>query len=150
MGDRTYVVLRILKCHEKRAKELFTDNPSDEWEHDDLVLFGFEEVNYGDLDFLRSLQEAGIAYESSWDAGNDYTSGTEYCRFTDNGKIIVKSIYDDEKGIEPRKLLAVLHDHEKLKQVILNFQEEVAVLPWDDQKDYGDKYRVLRLISAIE
>lgn len=147
MGDRTTVKLTLLASQKEAALAFFDEGPEDEDPYGDLVEFSFYEVNYGKLDFLEKLQNAGIAYDSQWDAGGDYGAGTESCRFTDTGETINKQLYDDCMGIAVDTLIPVIHDLLALQKIILDKQEELAVLPWNNQEANGKLYRMKQLIT---
>jgi hypothetical protein len=153
MGDRTYVSLYVLKEHADEAKKIIKVSadgmPSDEGASsaDTLYLFGFDEVNYGDLKCLPQLQAAGIAFDSSWERGSGYSPGTKSCRFTPEGECIIKEIYDGDQDPEMHELLKRINDYTQLKEYILNHREAHTVLPWDNQIEYGKIYRTLQLIT---
>lgn len=153
MGDRTWVNLYVpseLADEARKIIEKRDGKPTEDCDGDavdgSIHCFGFSEVNYGELDCLDDLQAAGIAYDSSWDDGGDYTSGTQSCRFTKDGEAVVKTLYDNSLGMDAHTLLANIENHDKLKELILAHIEEISVLPWDNQVDYGKTYRVRQLI----
>jgi len=149
MGDRTYVRLTVLKSQAEKAKKLFDDyGAEDEYSRDpDEVVFGFSEVNYGTLDFLDDLRDAGIAYDSSWEDGGDYTAGTASCRFTDEGDCVEKEIYDESLNPDLGMCMDRIDKPEELRKYIIEHNEKVRTLPFDNQEEYGKIYQAKKLIS---
>lgn len=152
MGDRTTVELTVLKVHLEKTKELVNESFDDEdiAQNDVLATITFREVNYGELDVLPTLLAEGIAYDSYWWNGREYTWGTEYGRFLEDGTTIVKTIYDDDDQSMPMdKLLEVIDDYEALKAAIRKREEELTVLPFDNQEARGKLYLIKKLIDSI-
>lgn len=148
MGDRTTVTLTILTNQVAQARPLFDDEPEYEDQNNlGLTEFVFYEVNYGNLQFLDQLQEAGIAYNSRWDSGSEFGSGCDYCRFTPNGGVIVKGISDDYINPSLDVLMEKIDDYEALKKAITSHHDQVSVLDWDNQEQYGKIYRTRQLIA---
>ena len=149
MGDRTYVQLTFPKEHYDVVKPFAEDACTEDYyaHTPNLYCFCFSEVNTGDLDFLRELRNLGIAYNSSWDRGDNYKEGVEYCRFTPEGKRVIKTIYDGDENPRINELLIRIDSYEELKQYILDHAERHSILPWDNQVEYGKIYRAMRLIT---
>ena len=151
MGDRSTVTLTVLTSHKKQVEEIirdFSESPEAEDHKDACTVFTFEEVNYGSLDFLDVLISKGIAYTSEWSNGCEYGSGAENTRFTSDGEAIIKTIYDSDLSIPIDTLMGIINQPEELVELIKNSNEEVQVLPWDNQEEYGKRYKVRRLINA--
>jgi len=150
MGDRTTVVLSLLTSQVKEAEELlgYLHQSCNEECMDNTTDFAFEEVNYGDLEGLVALEEAGIAYESTWRAGCEYEAGTTSVRFTSEGEKVKKTIYDSDLSIPITDLMHLINQPEAILELIKNSNEEVQVLPWDNQEEYGKRYRARQLIST--
>ena len=155
MTDESYVSLYILLTQAKQAKTLFHkeadyENLEAEGFNKHLAFFGFDRIKEGDLPFLDKLQEAGIAYDSCWCAGDNgqYTAGTHHVRFDAEGAVIFKEIFEDEENsIDLGPLLELLDDHEALKKCILDRQEQLSILPWDYQEENGKLYLATQLIT---
>ena len=149
MGDRTSVTLTVLRSQAAKAQELFSeDYASDEDVSGDLLLYSweFEDVNYGELQFLDLLEAAGIAYDSDWSNGSEYESGCASCRFTPEGKAIEKHLYGDNDNLPLYVLKQLMDDPVALRQRIVDLIEEHTVLSWDDQETYGARYRMRQLL----
>jgi hypothetical protein len=150
MGDRTYVILTVLAQHADIVRSYEdqetcnSESPSTEGK---LMFFHYEEVNYGELRFRHELRKQGVPYDSAWDAGSDYGAGTEYCRFTPEGEVDVKEVYDCDQNPGLVGLLQHIDCHKDLKKYILDHQERVTPLPWDNQEQYGKLYRAACLIK---
>lgn len=149
MGDRTWVRLTVLTSQVEKVLEI-ADDPEEDFEEDfedGTSTCQYNEVNYGNLAFLEELQKAGIPYDSNWGAGHEYTEGVEHCRYTPEGGIQTKDVYDNELNPDIHKLLEILDDHEKLKGYIVKHHEETTPLPWDNQEEYGKRYLAAKLIA---
>ena len=150
MGDRTRVTLTVLRSQAEKAQELFSEGyESEDTVHSDSLLYSweFDEVNYGRLPFLSGLKTAGIAYDSAWDNGDEYSSGYASCRFSSEGELVQKDLYDNEDSIPLSVLTRLLNEPETLRQKILDTIQERTVLPWDHQEEFGKLYRMKQLIT---
>lgn len=150
MGDRTRVTLTVLRSQAEKAQELFSEGyESEDTIPSDSLLYSweFDEVNYGRLPFLNGLKTAGIAYESGWDNGDAYSSGYASCRFSSEGELVQKDLYDNEASIPLSVLTRLLNEPETLRQKILDTIQERTVLPWDHQEEFGKLYRMKQLIT---
>ena len=147
MGDRTNVNLMVLAAHAKTTKELLLCKP-DEISKDlvGFTTFIFYEINYGELDGLELLRDAGIPYESYWGQGSEYCPGTETCRFTPNGDAIVKIVYEEDLNISLASLMQDIEQPDVLVQKIRKAYEKNQVLSWDNQEDCGKRFRLKQLI----
>ena len=153
MGDRTSVTLDVPMFYKEAAMAIFVDNkPEDDFESEkgSIQHFRWNEVNDGTLDFLNDLRDAGIPYNSNWDAGHEYGAGTSSCRFTEDGDVVEKEIYDDAKNPELQNLLAMIDSPDELRKYILIYAEQVSTLPWDNQVEYSKRNRLKKLITAAE
>ena len=149
MGDRTSVILTILRVHAERAVEIMGDEApeaSDEVDYE-YVEYSFDEVNYGNLPFLGKLRDAGIAHDSTWADGSEYSAGTHYCLCTQNCYCIEKSIYYCDLSIDVNILMAKIDEPKELRALIIKHHETVKVLDFDDQEEYGKRYLAKKLIS---
>ena len=149
MGDRTSVTLTVLTSQAEAAEAFFDEDAvGDSEESGDFSFFHFYEVNYGELVFLDDLSEAGIAYISAWDGGAEFSSGNHTCRFTPEGEMQCKSHYAGDENPPIKLLLPMIDAPEALRQYILDYVATSAVLPWDDQKVYGARYRMRQLVTS--
>lgn len=153
MGDRTYVNLYVPAELAEQARPIIEEIEGlshDEGEANYLYNFGFDQVNYGELRCLKDLQKEGIAYDSDWEAGGDYSKGSQSLRFTPAGEATVLVVYEADEGVSLDRLLPILDDHEQLKAVILEHQAATVPLSWENQVEYGKKYRALQLINPTD
>ena len=147
MGDRTSVTLTVLTAHADRTREIIGDVVDSSKLPCNRTEFYFDEVTYGNLNFLDALQEAGIPYESAWSRGDEYGEGAQYCWFTPEGAGLVKEVYDSGRNPELTLLLEFIDQPEKLKQVILEHVEKVSAPSWDNQEEYAKIYMTRKLIA---
>jgi len=155
MSDRTRVYLTIADEHISYLKQIIQmPDYRNEWDTDlesesdgKRTIFNFEDVNYGTLDFLPELLARGIAYESSWCAGDEYTEGTEYCRFYEDGTSTVIQVYNDEINPHLPTLMQLLDQPESLINLIKQHHKRVTPPSWDNQIEYGKLYQTHRLLT---
>lgn len=146
-SDQTTVTLSVLSSQAKATERLFDTSVDEEGISGTEAWFTFYEINYGELEFLPELVKAGIAYDSNWERGDQYKAGTESVRFRPDGTVENKTIYDGDPAAPLCELLPLIDNHSELKKYILIRQEHFAVLPWDNQEEYGKLYRTIQLIN---
>lgn len=156
MGDRTHVILSVPKEYSAEAAKIYMTKEEDTLTGGTTNLWccGFEEVNYGELGCLDKLRELGIAYDSDWERGSEYGPGCHSLRFTSDGEAVEKEVYEEEKSLGLSLLREILKNNtdplvrlEHLTAVINNRHNEVSVLPWDNQVEYGKRYLARQLIT---
>ena len=150
MGDRTTVTLTVLKSQKDEAITIgLADGyePDHVSESNHLAHIAYYEVNYGELTFLPQLTAAGIAFDSDWDHGGDYSAGTEFSRFTSEGEIKEFSYSNDMYNPNLGTCMGLIGDPEKLVQYILDHHNKVTPLPWDNQEAFGKIYRTKQLLT---
>ena len=98
MGDRTTVNLVIRKADFQSNQSLFEEPDINEDYSETLVSLEYYDINYANLDFESILQDNRIPYDKSWDSGDEYINGSEYCRVLANGSVVIKRFNgnDDE------------------------------------------------------
>ena len=149
MGDRTTVYLDVLASQADAARELFDYETSYEYLNAEKFMeFQFDEINHGTLDFLGKLQEAGIAFDSSWNPGSEYGAGTTFCRFTADGQVIKFDRFDSEAHPDLSCLMKRIDDPKALREYILEHHNHGTPRPWDNQEEYGKLYRARQLINV--
>lgn len=157
MGDRTWVHLTILASQLEQARPIIEASEGELEEPESiatsapntptLIWFKFEECNYGNLSCEKALQQAGIPFDKAWGRGDAYDSGTMYNRYTGAGELAAIEVYD--AGINPDidELLKRIDEPDKLRQYIRDHKGKITPLPWDDQEEYGKRYRARQLIE---
>lgn len=148
MGDRTYVHLSVLSAQKAAVDNIITDGYETINDYGKYLQYVYPEVNYGVLDFLDVLRAAGIAYDSEWEAGNEYGAGCQSCRFTAEGGVIVKDVYDSELGVPIGLLMEKVDDPAALRELVLEWRQRTLILPWENQEEYGKLYRAHMLIAT--
>jgi len=154
MSDRTRVYLTIADEHISYLKQIIQmPDYRNEWDTDlesesdgKRTIFNFEDVNYGTLDFLPELLARGIAYESSWCAGDEYTEGTEYCRFYKDSTATTIQVYNDEINPHLPTLMSLLSTPYELINFIELHYKQVTPPSWDNQIEYGKLYQIQQLL----
>ena len=165
MGDRTHVALTLFETDYDKVKNLswfdapdsqqpmgtslatafkkrsMTENPN---RH---ITLEYEEVNYGDLDFLYCLKDNGIPYDSRWSDGDNYGAGTAYLRFTPKGEAIEITVPDGQENPPLPKLMDLISDPQALVDYIVEFHDSVTPLPWDNQQEYAKLYLTMQLLK---
>jgi hypothetical protein len=140
---------------ERIARKLYF-RPGDVRVRDDGVAeFMFYEVSYGNLPFLNELRQAGIAYDSSWETGEDISSGTYSLRFLPDGSAIEKSYYDDELQLDYDTLKSLVADHTDDDALAAAIRKETQYMAglcevpdWDNQAEYGKRYLAKQLLNC--
>lgn len=155
MGDRTYVTLTVPAVHADEVAGIYnavpviphgTANVSEQGL--DLVFFEFEDVNYGDLHDLDKLEKLGIAYDSDWSQGDEYDEGCNYLRFDSEGNSVKKEIYEGDDSIFLNRLLPLLDDPERMKEVVIAVDKSLYVMPWDHQVKNGKIARLKHIVTG--
>lgn len=156
MGDRTYVLLTVPMAHRDFVRSVYDnmEDSVDKYPNDELCYFEFDEVNYGELEHLDRLLAQGVAFDSQWEAGNEYGPGTRYVRFTETGEVIGKEIYD-AYGRVSLITLEQLHKNNpapidlqrEFTNLIQKRRREITIPPWDNQVEYGKRYRAQQLLN---
>lgn len=151
MGDRVSVTLTVRVECKAAVIDSFTsigwEDGESYYSSDKLQSFVFNGVNQGELPFLETLQNKGIAYTSYWEAGSEYGSGKETCRFNQYGDMQLLQVYDADAGIPIAEVEGILDNHELLKEVIQNHIAKTVPWSWDNQIQYGKVYQARRLIA---
>lgn len=137
----------MLTEHAKRAEEIIGESEENSIQQGSFTLLIYHGVDYGALNGLDKLQDAGIAYDSSWDASPECMKGCRSLRFTPEGEAVEKEIYDAEMDAPLKLLLDAIEDHQKLKQRIRAHEEGITVLPWDNQAHYGKLYMARQIVA---
>lgn len=148
MGDRTHVVLTVMSCHHDDVLKIFEKHSDNITKGQEFSYFSFDEVNYGNLPWLDTLIETGIAYDSEWGHGAEYSSGMEFCRFTADGELQRNSFDDSSKNPNLDTLIGLIDKPKELRKYILEYKDKIIPLPWDNQEEYGKLYRMRQLIAA--
>jgi hypothetical protein len=148
MGDRTWVNLTTLAIHKDIVEPLaeehgyssfYEDGPDAVWE--------FHDVDYGNLDFLKELQEAGVSYQSDWGSGSEFGPGSEFCWFDEEGDDHVKVVNDNEINPDLGILMTLLDEPEKLIAHIKTHQKLVETPSRENQEEYGKRFLTQKLIA---
>lgn len=157
MSDRTRVYLTIADEHVVTLEQIIkmpdylnewdATLETDEGSDGKRTIFNFDDVNYGTLDFLPELLARGIAYESSWCAGDEYTEGTEYCRFYEDGTATTIQVYNDEINPHLPTLMTLLDTPDLLIDFIKVHNKRVTPPSWDNQIEYGKLYQTHQLLT---
>lgn len=166
MGDRCHAYLYLpQECIEKAIKLSDGWIPSDPREHvtcdwaqgAHVVQIEFDEINYGRLPFQDELTEAGIPFNLEHGSGCEYQAGFYIVRFTEDGLLRICEGFDDA-GLNEAAVKGIvnnsdLSDAEKITElkVFLDRDDFLHCEPhWDNQVEYGKRYRANRLINPNE
>lgn len=150
MGDRTSVSLQIRVEQRAAAEEIMgMDSSNDHYPiGEELYEYSFDEVNYGTLDFLDEFVQAGIAYDSNWGAGSEYSPGTEAVRFNEEGVVLQVTVYEGGENPDMTELLARIDTPDELKKYILEHHSKTQIGPLDaEQITNGKRYQARKLIE---
>lgn len=148
MGDRTSVTLMVLEEQANEAKAFFIYDPDEETLDEPFQYFHFSEISHGNLGFLDDLLNAGIAFDSSWCSISEYGPGTDYLRFLPDGSVWSEEIYDSAINPSLEKCMELIDKPEELRQYLVDHHKEVTPPSWENQIEYGKRYRAKMLISS--
>lgn len=153
MSDRTDVYLTILTAHQGQVTEIANEaGYYPDWE--DLPYFSkpksrgyFPKVTWGELSFLPKLVERGIPYTAECEASGEIEGASQYSRYTENGELDNKVIFDAEWGTLPLSAVeSLLNDPIALERYVKEQREYFTAPSWENQEEYALKYLALRLI----
>ena len=147
MGDPTWVEIVVLTESLPQVKE-FLDEEAQISEGNILTSLYYHTVNNGCIEEQHELTKAGIPYNYEWGKGDYYTSGTKYIRFTPEGEL--EHIEYCESDINPpiEKLLELVPTPRELAEYVQQYSDEKTPLPWDNQVEYGKRFRALQLLNT--
>lgn len=147
MSDRSNVYLTVLNEHADQVLQLFAHTIQGSEKEDHLCIFEMGEKSYGQLDGLKKLEAAGIAYDSSWDAEFEYEEGVSSLRFKPNGEAAHFTIYESAQSIRIATLMTMINDFDTLASFILEADKGITVPSWDNQLEYAKLFRAQQLIA---
>lgn len=155
MGDRTSVTLTVPLEYSAEVRKLYADEELDDSnESKDLISFTFQDVNYGELPELDKLKELGIAFDSEWQKGGDFDSGSKHLRFDIHGVPIEAEltpfshyIYADDIGKILKGAGSMVFKLTAISQIYTIYADQQKNLSWANQVEFGKLYRVNKLIS---
>ena len=161
MGDRTTVTLTVLTCHYEQVKDIFKGvREPNAYNTDEVELMNsvsvtwlqFEEVNYGNLPHLDKLTSLGIAFSIEWEEGYEYSEGEQKVYFTEEGEEVYKNYDASNLKINYQELRNILS---LTSNPLADLEARVAVMTdllrpinWENQEEYGKRYRARQLIGA--
>lgn len=151
----TSVTLTVLNEHVDEALRLLAqadERPEYEGPHTPepgsiYTHISFAYIREGRLEGLQFLTDHGIAFDAQWDREDQIEQGTTFCRFTEDGQVVIKEVWDSEYHIAIADLLLCIDDVPALLQFIRRRDEATHVLPWDNQAEYGKRYLVMQMLK---
>lgn len=117
MGDRTYASIAVPKAFEEIV-DLWNEAEGDvvvkENSDESIVVYGDEQANYGNIDWLEGLlEENAVPYDKEWGRGCDYEPGVKKVRARrdGNGKLTVDILEwgESEESIELAEVAKLLN-----------------------------------------
>ena len=147
MSDRTWVEIVVLNETLDQAKSILPDDV-EVTTGLSLTTFFFHEVNNAYLQEQEELSKHGIPYNYEWGIGGNYDAGSKYIRFTPEGQLVHIEYYESEINPPLEKLLELLDKPKEIVQYIQQYSDDKTPLPWDNQVEYGKRYRTLQLLNA--
>ena len=106
------------------------------------VYFCLDEVRYCDLESLHQLTELGIAYDFTSNDGDYYCAS----RFTNEGEHTSIDLAISGMNPDLSQCRALLDRPADLLDYIQKHVQAVTPLPWDNQVEYGKRYRIKQLL----
>ena len=145
MGDRTWVEIVVLNETLPLVEKILPDD-AEISTTPEFSSFYFYEVNDGCIEEQHELTEAGIPYNYEWGTGDNYNPGTKYIRFTPEGELEHIEYYEFDINPPLEKLLELVSKPKELAEYVQQYSDERTPLPWDNQVEYGKRYRARQLI----
>ena len=145
MGDRTWVEIVVLTETLPQVKE-FLGGEDQISEGPELASFYFCEVNDGCIEEQHELTKAGIPYNYEGGKGDYYSPGTKYIRFTPEGELEHIEYCESDKNPPLEKLLKLVPTPRELAEYVQQYSDDKTPLPWDNQVEYGKRFRALQLL----
>ena len=147
MGNRTWVEIVVLTESLPQVKE-FLDEEAQISEGPQLASFCFDKVNNGCVEAQDELTEAGIPYNYQWGMGDRFEGGMKYIRFTSEGVLVCIECVDSEINPPIEKLLELVDTPLELANYVQQYSDDKTPLPWDNQVEYGKRFRMLQLLNT--
>lgn len=157
MGDRTTVEVHLRREDSVAFSTIVPDaddGPEPVLGQEELVLYRFYGVNYGELPNHEQLFCSGIPLDYFYAAGEggSYESGMHFVRFTAEGERVLLHVQDSNVNPDLEKLLTLLAtDTPETLGAVRAFIEghaaKVKPMPWDNQGEYAKIYRTRKLIE---
>lgn len=157
MGDRVDVTFTVRHEDAKRAVDLLntlgwnTEIYQEVGEFSEIIL---SEVNYADIDDEAALlRDAGIPFEADWYPGCNFSSGTVWVRFTEDGKALHGEFHDEERTVAnyAKSLLNAIESGEDLIGVQTRLEkacDEVSIPTWDNQDEYAKRFMLKNIVES--
>ena len=143
MGDRTTVTLTVREKDYIRAKKEGFNFEAEEEDIEEASASGdkislahlvYHEVNYGELDFLNTLQEMLIPYDTAWEAGCEYDRGSGHLRFNEDGSTCYAEYYgDDLQNVAIADVISAFED-DRMAEFIEECKRQRFVMSWEVQE----------------
>ena len=146
MGNRTSVELLVLKRDADFVATLY--DYEDKCEGELITTFGYWEVNYGELKFTDELMERNIPYSYTWQDGSDYSAGTEFFLFNEDGSTKTLNFYLSDVNPEISYLLTLCDKPEELVQFIKAHHRRYLAPSWKHQEEQSLIARAKQLIGV--
>ena len=117
-----------------------------------IIEYIFNEVKWGELDFLDDLHEQGIPFDFSNDDSDDRRFIK--CRFTPDGEMILEDYLESDTKIEAQDFIFAFESCKSSQDKVdlmnayyMKLTNLINPLPWDNQVEYGKLYRTRKLIE---
>ncbi|MCM2973756.1 hypothetical protein [Larsenimonas suaedae] len=150
MGDRTWARVSVLAEHKAAALRILDNiccgyGPVEGTTS--LFVMEFEEANYGQIEELKQLEAAGIAFDHVWGPGDTFEGCTHYLRFTEDGEPDSTYIGDAELSLTLHSLIDLTADPDALARYIREKYTATQPKPWDNQLEYGKRHQLRTLVT---
>lgn len=151
----TYIT--VLNCHKETLTTLAEDVdgivPDDHWEESDGIisyLFGDTELRHFE-DTIIKVTSLGVPFVLK--TKYDTHAITYASMFSDTGKHLVYHYNDSERSFDVEQLDEMLNGHPEqlvhLKELVAKAYEKTVYPIWENQEEYGKRYRAAVLIKSL-
>lgn len=150
MGDRVSVTISVPTVLADATEALIEKYDGNYTEVEEFTLstdYGFDEVNYGNLECEQHLTAAGIAWIKSWGAGGGFTAGTAWAMFREDGSLHAGEFGDASPEEVLREFFNLIDQPQNLADALRAKRDEITSPSWENQVEYGKRYLAVNLIN---
>lgn len=148
MRDDTWAKLYVPTELTKAVKAVFDEASNENEINDALTELFYEEIDYGSLPsgVKDKLIAAGIPFDWEWGDGDYFGGGLLYIRFTETGELHLREVCNRDRNPNLKALLERIVKPDELVQFLKEHADNVTPLSWDNQVEYGKRYRMRQLL----
>ena len=132
MGDCTSVTLIVRKSDFDKHEFLQCDFDDKQILPCGKIMLAYYDVNHANLEFEPQLHENRVPYNKLWDAGDEFSKGSQYHRILVDGTSDLKVFYNDSEFKISIEDAALALKEGRIAELISEKQN--SVMSWDVQE----------------